>query len=96
MNDEQELQEPRTYDLAKDNKCPACDHALEQCTSYVPPTPGIMSICFYCGACLRLDDTMHSVLVTQEEVDQQTDSIKQFLIGARQVVRIRNTTPKAG
>jgi hypothetical protein len=67
------------------NNCPSCGRLLEAASMHAErlAEPGDYSVCAYCGSFLQITEDMRTRLLTEEDVAEMPDDLRNMLIRAR-------------
>lgn len=79
------------------DQCPVCSTRLDAVTSISEegalPTPGDVTMCFYCTTYLRFGEGMKLETLPEKDFEEMEDGFKYTLTQARNYVRGRAPTP---
>lgn len=74
-----------------DDICPNCKSVLNTCTgvnSDQNPSPGDITICFYCGSVLKFNDDMTLLeLTTEDYVTMPKDALFEIIMVQQQIIK---------
>ncbi len=74
------------------SKCPSCKNIMDAATAsdfnehipHIPPKPGDLSVCFYCGTLLRFSDPIHLRTLEKTELDELEETERAWLLRVQQ------------